>query len=132
MTLVFKNKRPKIRNMRLKELFLKNKPLSCCLLADVLPFVIAFLCMAFESHISQEWRNTIDSCFEYPLYISIICMIVANLYFIYQTKELLRYKIFFTFLFIVVFLPCYYLAYIVFMLINVLIFGDITEAFAVH
>ncbi len=59
-------------------------------------------------------------------------MIVANLYFIYQTKELLRDKIFFTFLFIAIFLPCYYLAYIVFMLINVLIFGDITEAFAVH
>ena len=118
--------------MKLKELILKNKPLSYCLLADVLPFVIAFLCMAFESHISQEWRNTIDSCFEYPLYISIICMIVANLYFIYQMKELPRYKILFTFLFIGVFLPCYYLAYIVFMLINVLIFGDITEAFAVH
>lgn len=118
--------------MKLKELILKNKPLSYCLLADVLPFVIAFLCMAFESHISPECRNTVDSCFEYPLYISIICMIVANLYFIYQTKELLRDKIFFTFLFIVVFLPCYYLAYIVFMLINVLIFGDITEAFAVH
>ena len=118
--------------MRLKELILKNKPLSCCLLADVLPFVIAFLCMAFESHISQEWHHLIETCFEYALYTSIVCMIIANLYFIYQMKEVLRYKIFFTFLFFVVFLPCYYLAYIVFILINVLILGDITEAFAVH
>lgn len=118
--------------MKLKELFLKNKPLSCCLLADVLPFAITFIYGVFDSHVSEERRHWFEPCFEYSLYISIICMIVANLYFIYQTKELLRYKILFTFLFIVVFLPCYYLAYIVFMLINVLIFGDITVAFAVH
>lgn len=118
--------------MKIKELFLKNKPLSCCLLANALPFAIIFICGMLDSHISKEWRHWFEPCFEYSIYISIICMIITNLYLIWQMKELLRYKILFTFLFIVVFLPCYYLAYIVFILINVLIFGDITVAFAVH
>lgn len=133
MILVFtKSNTPKKRNMKLKELIIKNKPLSCCLLADVLPFVIIFLLMPFDSHISKEWRNLIESCFEYALYTSIVCMIIVNLYFIYQMKEMLRYKIFFTFLFIGIFLPCYYFAYIVFLLVNGLIFGDISDAFANH
>ena len=118
--------------MKLKELILKNKPLSCCLLANALPFAITFIYGVFDSHVSEERRNLFEPCFEYSLYISIICMIITNLYMIWQMKESRRCKLFFTFLFIVVFLPCYYLAYIVFILINVLIFGDITEAFAVH